>query len=195
MFRLLLASRNRGKTREFTEVLGEDFAVRDLPGELEIPVVEETGSTFTENAILKAAATSELFSEFVVGDDSGLEVDVLQGAPGIYSARYAGESASDEENIAKLFAELAKHPKQDSYSARFRCVLALARQGKILGTFEGVVEGAIVAPPRGTDGFGYDPVFQPTGLTQTFAELPSGQKNEISHRGKAIRALRTALLA
>jgi XTP/dITP diphosphohydrolase len=192
---LLLASRNRGKTREFSQVLGENFSVHDLTDESEIPVVEEIGSTFVENAILKAATTSELFSEFVVGDDSGLEVDALRGAPGIYSARYAGENASDEENIAKLLAELAKHPKRNSYSARFRCVLALARQGKILGTFEGVVEGAIVAPRRGTDGFGYDPVFQPTGLAQTFAELPPGQKNEISHRGKAIRALRTALLA
>jgi XTP/dITP diphosphohydrolase len=195
MTTLILASRNRGKTREITQVLGEQFAVRDLVGESEIPVVEETGSTFVENAILKAAATSAQFSEFVVGDDSGLEVDVLEGAPGIYSARYAAENATDEENVAKLLAELAKHPSRNPYSARFRCVLALARRGEILGTFEGVVEGTIVAPPRGTDGFGYDPVFEPLGLTQTFAELPAGQKNEISHRGKAIRALRIALLA
>jgi XTP/dITP diphosphohydrolase len=195
MTTLIIASRNSHKTREFSQVLGEDFAVRDLTGASEIPVVEETGSTFAENAILKAAATSKHFPDFVVGDDSGLEVVALEGAPGIYSARYAGESANDQENIAKLLTELAKHPKQDSYSARFRCVLALARQGRILGTFEGIVEGAIVAPPRGTAGFGYDPVFQPLGLTQTFAELPPGQKNEISHRGKAIRALRIALLA
>jgi XTP/dITP diphosphohydrolase len=166
-----------------------------LADELEIPPIEETGSTFVENAILKAVAMSKHFPDFVVGDDSGLEVDLLQGAPGIYSARYAGESASDRENTAKLLTELAKHPTQDSYSARFRCVLALARQGKILGTFEGIVEGAIVAPPRGDAGFGYDPVFQPLGLAQTFAELPSEEKNEISHRGKAIRALRSALLA
>jgi XTP/dITP diphosphohydrolase len=195
MTTLILASRNRGKTREFSEVLRDDFAVRDLTGKSKIPVVEETGATFTENAILKAAATSKHFADFVVGDDSGLEVDALQGAPGIYSARYAGDGASDQENIAKLLAELAKHPRQDSYSARFRCVLALARQGRILGTFEGIVEGAIVTPPRGAAGFGYDPVFQPLGLTQTFAELPSKEKSEISHRGKAIRALRSALLA
>ncbi|MFZ1218800.1 MAG: RdgB/HAM1 family non-canonical purine NTP pyrophosphatase [Chthoniobacterales bacterium] len=195
MTTLIIASRNRHKTREFSQVLSEDFSVRDLTGELEIPAVEETGATFVENAILKAAATSKHFPDFVVGDDSGLEVDALEGAPGIFSARYAGEGASDQENIAKLLTELAKHPKQDSYSARFRCVLALARQGRILGTFEGIVEGAIVAPPRGDAGFGYDPVFQPLGLAQTFAELPSRQKNEISHRGKAIRALRIALLA
>jgi XTP/dITP diphosphohydrolase len=195
MIRLLLATHNTHKTREFSEVLGESFEVRDSSNESDVPLVEETGSTFTENAVLKAAATSKHFADFVVGDDSGLEVDALEGAPGIYSARYAGESASDQENIAKLLAELAKHSKQDFYSARFRCVLALARQGTILGTFEGIVEGAIVAPPRGDAGFGYDPVFQPLGLTQTFAELPPAQKNEISHRGKAIRALRIALLA
>jgi len=195
MIRLLIATRNTHKTREFSEILGEGFEVRDSSNEFEIPVAEETGATFAQNAILKAAATSKHFEDFVVGDDSGLEVDALEGAPGIYSARYAGEGASDEENIAKLLGELAKHPKRDSYSARFRCVLALARQGRILGTFEGAVEGVIVAPARGTDGFGYDPVFQPAGLTQTFAELPAGQKNEISHRGEAIRALRTALLA
>jgi XTP/dITP diphosphohydrolase len=193
MFRLLLATRNAHKTREFSEILGEDFAVRDLTGELEIPVVEETGSTFTENAVLKAAAMSKYFADFVVGDDSGLEVDALQGAPGIYSARYAGERASDDENIMKLLTELANHPKQDSYSARFRCVLALARQGTIFGTFEGIVEGAIVAPPRGAAGFGYDPVFQPEGLTQTFAELSSAEKNRISHRARAIRMLEAAL--
>jgi XTP/dITP diphosphohydrolase len=195
MTTLIIATRNAHKTREFSQVLGEDFAVRDLSSASEIPVVEETGSTFVENATLKAVAISKDFADFVVGDDSGLEVDALRGAPGIFSARYAGENASDEENIAKLLTELAKHAKQDSYPARFRCLLALARQGKILGTFEGAVEGAIVAPPRGATGFGYDPVFQPLGLTQTFAELPSEEKNEISHRGKAIRALRTALLA
>ena len=195
MRQLLLASRNPGKTREFSQVLGGEFAVRDLTGESEITVVEETGSTFAENAILKAVETSRQFPELVVGDDSGLEVDALKGAPGIYSARYAGENATDYDNIEKLLAELAKQPKHDPYSARFRCVLALARDGKILGTFEGVVEGTIVARPRGDAGFGYDPVFQPAGLTQTFAELPAAQKNEISHRGKAIRALQAALLA
>jgi XTP/dITP diphosphohydrolase len=195
MTTLIIATRNAHKTREFSAVLGQDFAVSDLADELEIPPIEETGSTFVENAILKAVAMSKHFPDFVVGDDSGLEVDALQGAPGIYSARYAGESASDQENIAKLLTELAKHPKQNRYSARFRCVLALARQGKILGTFEGIVEGAIVTQPRGAAGFGYDPVFQPLGLAQTFAELPSEEKNEISHRGQAIRALRVALLA
>src|SRR4051812_41831054 len=158
MTTLILATRNSHKTREFSQILGADCAVRDLAGESEIPEVEEIGSTFVENAILKAAAISKHFPEiFVVGDDSGLEVDALEGAPGIFSARYAGENASDQENIAKLLAELAKHPGRELYSGRFRCVLALARQGKILGTFEGVVEGAIVASPRGKDGFGYDP--------------------------------------
>ena len=194
MTTLIIATRNSHKTREFSQVLGEEFAVRDLTGESDIPVVEETGSTFAQNAILKAVETSRQCPELVVGDDSGLEVDALKGAPGIYSARYAGENATDYENVEKLLAELAKRPTQDPYSARFRCVLALARDGTILGTFEGVVEGTIVAPPRGDAGFGYDPVFEPVGLTQTFAELPAAHKNEISHRGKAIGALRVALL-
>ena len=194
MTTLIIATRNAHKTREFSEILGGEFSVGDLGGELEIPVVAETGSTFAENAILKAVATSKHFSELVVGDDSGLEVDALNDAPGIYSARYAGKSASDEENIAKLLAELAKHSRRDSFSARFRCVLALARQGKILGTFEGIVEGTVVDEPRGAAGFGYDPVFQPIGSTETFAELSSAEKNRISHRARAIQALRTALL-
>ena len=193
MTTLIIATRNAHKTREFSEILGEDFAVGDLAGELEIPVVAETGSTFAENAILKAVATSKHFSELVVGDDSGLEVDALNNAPGIYSARYAGKSASDEENITKLLAELAKYSRRDSFSARFRCVLALARQGKILGTFEGIVEGFIIDQPRGAAGFGYDPIFRPTASTRTFAELSSADKNRISHRACAIQALRTAL--
>jgi len=190
---LLLATRNSHKTREFAEILGVEFAVRDLAGELELPVVEETGVTFAENAALKAMATSGHFPGLVVGDDSGLEVDALNGAPGVFSARYAGDGATDKQNVAKLLAELRKHPDSRPYSARFRCVLVLAKEGELLGTFEGAVEGTIVDAPRGLDGFGYDPVFQPTGSTQTFAELPSAEKNHISHRGRAIQALRTAL--
>lgn len=193
MHPLLLATRNSHKTREFAEILGPEFVVRDLAGELELPVVEETGVTFAENAALKAMATSRHFPGLVVADDSGLEVDALNGAPGVYSARYAGEGAADKQNVAKLLAELEKHPASRPYSARFRCVLVLAKEGDLLGAFEGAVEGTIVDAPRGSDGFGYDPVFQPTGSTQTFAELPSAEKNRISHRGRAIQSLRTAL--
>ena len=195
MEQLLLATRNQHKTREFAGILGEDFVVRDLSAELELPVIAETGVTFAENAILKAVATSEHFPGVVVGDDSGLEVDVLNGAPGIYSARYAGSKASDKQNVGKLLEELANHPDHRPYSARFRCLLALAREGEVLGTFEGVVEGIIVDTPRGADGFGYDPVFQPTGFAETFAELSPDDKNRISHRARAIQLLRADLLA
>jgi XTP/dITP diphosphohydrolase len=191
---LLLATRNSHKTREFAEILGADFAIRDLSRESELPVIEETGATFAENAALKAMATSKQFpGVLVVGDDSGLEVDALNGAPGVYSARYAGEGASDIQNVAKLLAELREHASSRPSAARFRCVLALAKEGESLASFEGVVEGTIVEAPRGSDGFGYDPVFQPLGSTRTFAELSPATKNEISHRARAIQLLRANL--
>ena len=194
MRQLLLATRNAHKTREFAEILGPDFVVGDLSMESEAPGVEETGSTFAENAILKAVAVSKWSGGLVVADDSGLEVDALAGAPGVYSARYAGPGANDKMNIARLLSELREGGPQSAITARFRCVLALARGGEVLETFDGVVEGTIVDPPRGDGGFGYDPVFQPIGLTQTFGELPPEQKNRMSHRAQAIRLLRRALI-
>jgi XTP/dITP diphosphohydrolase len=194
MRQLLLATRNPHKTREFSEILGNEFAVSDLSAEPDAAEIEETGATFAENAILKAVAISQRFPGLVVGDDSGLEVDALGGAPGVYSARYFGPGAKDSENIARLLSELRKLSIERPYSARFRCVLAAACDGKLLDTFEGASEGAIVEPPRGVDGFGYDPVFQPTGLAQTFGEIASEEKNRISHRANAIRLLRAVLL-
>jgi len=191
---LLLATHNAHKTREIRRILGANFAVRDLaePPDFSKPV--ENGKTFDENAILKAIAASKKLPSLVIADDSGLEVDALGGAPGIYSARYAGENASGVENISKLLRELStRNIAAVKRSARFRCVIALARNGKLLGTFEGVVEGNIVDPARGTGGFGYDPVFQPTGFEQTFAEMPPELKNKISHRAQAIAALREGL--
>ncbi len=194
MHQLLLATRNSHKTREFAEILGDGFDVHDLADAAQLPVVEETGLTFEANAILKAVETSKHFQELVVADDSGLEVDALDGAPGIYSARYAGEHATDAANVAKLLAELTRYDPAP-HSARFRCSLALAQGGKVLETFSGVIEGTIVSAPRGRAGFGYDPVFQPQGFDQTFAELSPIEKNRISHRARAIRWLRAALLA
>jgi len=193
MFRLLLATRNAHKTREFSEILGPHFVVRDLSMEAEAPVVEETGSTFAENAILKAVAVSKWSGGLVVADDSGLEVDALNGAPGVYSARYAGPGATDEENIARLLSELHQSGAHAPFTARFRCVLALARAGHVTETFEGSVEGTIVEPPRGQGGFGYDPVFQPAELSQTFGEIAAEEKNRMSHRADAIRLLRASL--
>lgn len=192
--RLLLSTRNPHKTREFAEILGDGFEVRDLTGVAELPAIEETGLTFEANAILKAVETSKHFPELVVADDSGLEVDALEGAPGIYSARFAGEHATDAANVAKLLAELIRYGP-GPHSARFRCSLALAQGGSLLKTFDGVVEGTIAETPSGRAGFGYDPVFQPQGLDRTFAELSPVKKNRISHRARAIQSLRAALLA
>jgi XTP/dITP diphosphohydrolase len=190
---LLLATNNPHKAREFRELLGGTFVVADLGNFPELKLPAETGTTFEENAILKAVSVSkdrQLRDRLVIADDSGLEVDALGGAPGIYSARYAGENASDVANVDKLLRGLNEATNR---SARFRCVIALARAGKALGTFEGVVEGTIVNLPRGMNGFGYDPVFQPSGFTQTLAEMNADSKNRISHRAKAIVALRKAL--
>ena len=197
MVRLLLATRNAHKTREFAAILGKDFAVSDLSSVQGAPEIKETGGSFEENATLKALVVSQLRSAsggLVVADDSGLEVDALNGAPGIYSARYAGENASDEANVDKLLHELSRQNLPASKRvARFRCIIAAARAGKLLGTFEGVVEGAIVGLTRGRNGFGYDPIFVPEGFDRTFAELPAEIKNKISHRAKAIARLREAL--
>ena len=192
MHRLFIATHNPHKTREFGEILGVDCEVRDLTNVKELQPIEETGTSFTENAILKAIEVSRQFPELIVADDSGLEVDALQGAPGIYSARYAGTNSTDAENIAKLMRELVQHAPP--HSARFRCSLAVAKGGRILKTFDGIVEGIIVNPPRGEAGFGYDPVFQPKGFEQTFGELSAAEKHRISHRARAIQLLRTELL-
>ena len=191
---LLLATRNPNKTREFHELLEQAFDVIDLSSFPEIAIPEETGRTFEENAILKAIAASKQLPSLVIADDSGLEVDALGGAPGVFSARYAGENAGDVSNVDKLLRELRKQNiATEKRSARFRCVIALAQNGKLLGVFEGFVEGKIVDPPRGSGGFGYDPIFEPKGFDQTFAEITPESKNKISHRGQAIAALRKAL--
>jgi XTP/dITP diphosphohydrolase len=192
---LLLATRNQHKVKEVRQLVGDDFRVNDLSAYPTLQMPDETGATFAENTILKATNVSKdqrMRDRFVIADDSGLEVDALGGAPGIYSARYAGEPANDVANIGKLLRELRNIEKR---SARFRCVIALARAGKMLGTFDGVIEGTIVDLPRGKHGFGYDPIFRPTGFNETFGEMTSDRKNQISHRAKAIMALRTALLA
>jgi len=191
---LLLATRNAHKMREFRELLGPGFDVIDLSSFPEIAIPKETGRTFEENATLKAIAASKQLPSLVITDDSGLEVEALGGAPGIFSARYAGENAGDVSNVDKLLRELRKQNiATEKRSARFRCVIALAQNGKVLGVFEGFVEGKIVDPPRGSGGFGYDPIFEPKGFDQTFAEMTPESKNQISHRGQAIAALRKAL--
>ena len=196
MHRLVIASRNPHKTREFAQILGDRYDVCDLIGSSEIPEVQETGKTFEENAIIKARNASKYLSDLVVADDSGLEVDALQGAPGIFSARYAGSKASDKENTEKLLSEIARAERRaNRRSARFRCVLALAEKGGLLQTFEGAAGGTIVRSPRGAAGFGYDPIFVPDGYEQTFAEIQVEEKNRISHRAQAIAQLAEYLAA
>ena len=194
MHRLVLATRNAHKTREFAQILGDRYAVCDLTGLPEIPEVEETGKTLEENAVVKARSASEYLPSLVVADDSGLEVDALHGAPGIFSARYAGPQASDKENTEKLLNEIA-HAEGNStrYPARFRCVLAIAEKSHLLQTFEGVAEGTIVCSPRGTAGFGYDPIFVPVGFDRTYAQLTDAEKNKISHRARALEKMRAHL--
>ena len=193
---LIVATRNAHKTREIQRIFGPAFTVSDLSEHPEILDIHETGKSFEENAMLKAVGASRYLPGLIVADDSGLEVDALGGAPGIFSARYAGENATDKQNIDKLLVELARTgAKETKRSARFRCVLALARHGELLGTFEGIVEGTIVERARGSHGFGYDPIFVPHGFEETFAELPPEVKDTISHRAKAIRGLSAKLAA
>ena len=191
MIRLLIATRNAHKTREFAALLGDEFSISDLTNHVDAPEVEETGATFEENARLKAVSASE-FSRgiLVLADDSGLEVDALAGAPGVRSARYAYENATDVENVTKLLGALDGTTDRP---ARFRCVIALARDGKVIHVGSGSVEGQIGEARKGTNGFGYDPVFIPEGFDRTFAELGAEVKDAISHRARAVEAVKLFL--
>ena len=189
--RLILATRNAGKIREFKRLL--DSLEVDLVGLDETGVseeVEETGSTFEENARLKAQRYSELSGEVVIADDSGLEVDVLDGRPGVQSARYGGPSLNDEDRVKKLLGEL-EDVRGWKRTARFRAVLALAGPGVPGGVIveEGAVEGAIAHQPIGENGFGYDPVFWLASHAKTTAELSGEAKDAVSHRGRAMRKM------
>ena len=190
MIELVVATRNTHKTREIQQILGPDFRVSDLGAHPEVTEIVESGISFEENAKLKALTASKQLPALVIADDSGLEVDALDGAPGIYSARYSGTNATDTDKIDKLLRELVRvRATEDGRRARFRCVVAVARNGNLLGTFEGIVEGRIADNVRGVLGFGYDPIFVPDGFEQTFGELPVEVKNAISHRAKAVHAL------
>ena len=192
---LLVATRNAHKTEEIQRILGPQFNVTDLAAHPEIPHIAESGTTFQENAILKAVAVSKRMPGFVIADDSGLEVEALGGAPGIHSARYAGMNATDQEKTDKVLEELTRAgATKNARRARFRCVLALACKGNVLGAFEGIIEGQIADRPHGSHGFGYDPIFMPEGFQQTFGELAPAEKNQLSHRARALEKLRTFLI-
>lgn len=191
--RVLLATRNAGKKREYQAMLSdvglELVSLDDLGIELQ---VEETGATFAENARLKARAFGQASGLVTLADDSGLEVDALGGAPGVLSARYAGEGATDRDRYLKLLSALQGTPYR-SRTARFRCVIAIAWLDGHFDEADGVCEGVIADEPKGCHGFGYDPVFYLPEFGKTMAELSSTVKNEISHRGIALRAIRTVL--
>ena len=200
--RLLLATGNPGKLRELRAIL--DGVPVELTGLNEAdfgtpPEVEETGATFLDNARLKARAYADWSGLAAVADDSGLEVDALGGAPGVRSARYAGEGASDQENLVKLLRELAGVPPERRL-ARFRCTAVLTDPPGLVPEWrewhsEAAWEGRIIEAPRGSGGFGYDPVFLPDGWDRTSAEVDAATKDAASHRGRAFRALRPAIQA
>lgn len=192
--RVALASRNHHKIREIREICA-DWPVRWITAEDhegEWPNVEEPHETYLGNALEKARAVSAALGIAALADDSGIEVDALGGAPGPRSARYAGEDASDEQNMKALIGAIAGVPAAGR-TARYRCVAAIAwPDGRELHA-EGTCEGTLIAKPRGTGGFGYDPIFEPAGWDETMAELTPEQKHRISHRGRAFRALRDLL--
>ncbi|RNC62831.1 MAG: Non-canonical purine NTP pyrophosphatase [Candidatus Dichloromethanomonas elyunquensis] len=184
---VLLATANQGKVKELKEMLkGEDAGILSLNDFPDFPDIEENGATFAENAMIKAR-TAALFTGLVtLADDSGLEVDALMGAPGVYSARFAGIPKNDGRNIDKLLAELQGVPEKER-TARFRCCLAIVNPGGREYLTEGKVEGLILQSRRGKGGFGYDPVFYLPFLHKTMAELSLDEKNSLSHRAQAFR--------
>ncbi|MEO8025018.1 MAG: RdgB/HAM1 family non-canonical purine NTP pyrophosphatase [Bryobacteraceae bacterium] len=187
---LYCATTNAGKLREFRAAGGPEFLIEPMPGLRAIDPPEESGLTFEENAIVKAlyyaSQAPKAPGTFLFAEDSGLEADDLCGEPGVYSARYAGPEATDEENNALL---LDRMKNSIDRSARYVCAIALVRDGELLDTFRGTVEGAILAIPRGTGGFGYDPLFFYPPFGASFAEVAPEKKAQVSHRSRALAAM------
>ncbi len=192
----MLATANTHKVIEFQRILNELIPglvlvkATDFPG---VPDIEETGSTFAENALIKAKAINEFTNLPALADDSGLVVDALNGAPGVFSARYAGIEANDKANVVKLLSEI-KDIEQSLLSARFECAIALVDKSQNLElVVDGQMPGQVIKEIRGENGFGYDPIFVPQGLTKTSAELTDVEKDQISHRGLALRKISVIL--
>jgi XTP/dITP diphosphohydrolase len=189
MKEIVVATKNKGKAKEFENLFStHGYQVKTLLDFPEIAEVEETGATFEENAVLKAESVSKQLNRPVISDDSGLIVDALDGKPGIYSARYAGADKSDEANMDKVLYELSNIP-DEKRTARFYCALAVALPGQSTYTVFGRCEGEILKDRRGTNGFGYDPIFYVYEKKHAMAELSSEEKNSISHRAKALEKL------
>lgn len=181
--RLILATRNAHKTNEIRAMLGDSFEVLNATQFPDFPEIDETGTTFLENARLKAIGISQRIDGWVLSDDSGLEVDALGGAPGVWSSSFGGEEGNHGKNNARLLADMAG--KTDR-TARFLCTMVLARDGREQANFSGAVEGRLVDTLHGSGGFGYDPLFIPAGHDRTFAELGDEIKNTLSHRSRAL---------
>jgi XTP/dITP diphosphohydrolase len=191
--KLLLASTNPGKLREYQALAADSsgapiVALALLPGVESFPKFDESAPTFAENAAAKALHYSRFAELPVMADDSGLVVPALDGAPGVHSARYAGPGASDADRVAKLLGELRARGVSDR-AARFICVIAVAQRGRMLAVVSDFVAGELLEAPRGTQGFGYDPVFFYAPFGRSFAELSPQAKNQVSHRGKAFRKI------
>jgi XTP/dITP diphosphohydrolase len=187
--KLFLASSNPGKLREYLDLArGTNVEIELLPNFADFSTFKESAPTFAENATGKALHYSRFVSDAVLGDDSGLVVPALGGAPGVHSARYAGPGASDADRIRKLLQEMSGKEDEDR-RARFVCVIAIAVEGRAVAVASEMARGAIAKQPRGTSGFGYDPIFLFEELGRTYAELTSDQKNVYSHRGRAFRRL------
>ncbi|MGV8059601.1 MAG: XTP/dITP diphosphatase [Smithellaceae bacterium] len=192
--KIVFASRNEGKVKEIKSMLaGTGIELVSLNNYSDVPEVIEDGQTFLENALKKARIVAEFTRETVLADDSGLMVDILNGEPGIYSSRYAGENATDEENNSKLLAKLKNIPAEKR-TAAFQCVLVLYKKDGNFDFFEGKWQGQIIDDGRGSNGFGYDPIFWVPGLRMTAAELPVEIKNKVSHRGQAFAKFKSSLL-
>jgi XTP/dITP diphosphohydrolase len=193
---LLLGTRNPGKVIEITSILADSgWSFRSLEQFEDVEIAEEDANTYSENAIAKARFYASATGLLALADDSGLEVEALRGAPGVFSARYAGDDATDADRRALLLSELAK-TRDDDRRARFVAVVAIANaSGELLNVSEGICEGTITFAPRGDGGFGYDPLFIPDGYDQTFAELPEHVKNRISHRARALIKTQDFLLS
>lgn len=188
--KILLASSNPGKLREYVEMAdgpsGKDFQIAALPDFSQIPSFEEAAPTFAENAVGKALHYSRFCDEIVLADDSGLVVPALGGAPGVHSARYAGPNATDADRVTKLLGEM-KDKYGDGRKAHFVCVIAVARKGRAVAVASDLARGVLAAEPRGNGGFGYDPIFLFPALGRTYSETSRAEKNIYSHRGKAFR--------
>lgn len=193
LMKFLLASSNPGKMREYRDLAAEAGVELDsIPNFSRIPTFEESAPTFAENAAEKAVHYSRLSTGIVLADDSGLVVPALDGAPGVHSARYAGPDATDQDRIYKLLGEM-KGKLGDQRRARFVCVTAIARQGRVLAIASDFAPGILTDAPRGSDGFGYDPIFLFPEIDRTYAELSRAEKNQYSHRGRAFRKVLSLL--